>query len=117
MHPFYFATIPTYSFTISRHKSLALSFYKFLSAMKFPQTFLFIEEMFQHTNCFHVSPDLLQQFHIFFGLGSPDLDAILQMRLHEGRTERDNHLSHPTCHPPFDSVHYSVVFWVISIHF
>lgn len=45
--------------------------------MKFPQSFLFIEEMLQRTNYFHVSQDLLQQFHIFLVLGSPDLDAIL----------------------------------------
>jgi len=36
--------------------------------------------------------DALQQLHIFLVLDAPDLDAVLQVRPHEGRIEGDNHL-------------------------
>lgn len=36
--------------------------------------------------------DPLQNLHTFSVLGAPDLDAVRQLGLHEGRVERDNQL-------------------------
>ncbi|KAK4816180.1 hypothetical protein QYF61_012470 [Mycteria americana] len=42
---------------------------------------LFIGEVFQPSDNFHGPPlDLLQQVHVYFVLGTPDLDAVLQIR-------------------------------------
>ena len=41
--------------------------------------------------------DPLQQLPVFLVLGAPDVDALLQMGLQEGRAERDGQLPMPAC--------------------
>jgi len=36
-------------------------------------------------------------------LGAPELDAALQMGLHEGKADRNNPLCHPAGHPSVDA--------------
>ena len=36
-------------------------------------------------------------------LGAPDLDAVVQTGLHEGRAKGDNHLPHSAGHPSFEA--------------
>lgn len=47
--------------------------------------------------------DLSQQFHVFPVLEAPGLDAVLQMRPHEDREERDNLPSLPAGYSSVDA--------------
>ena len=48
-----------------------------------------------------------QQLYIIPLLGTPGLDAVLQMGPHKG-TEGDSHLSHSASHPSFDAVQVTI---------
>ena len=62
---------------------------------------IFIGDVLQLHPC--GSPlDLLQKVDICPVWGGPDLDALLQLGLHEGRVEGDNHLPVPAVHSTSD---------------
>jgi len=48
--------------------------------------------------------DSLQKIHIFLQLGALDLAAVLQIRPHKDRAEREDHLPHPAGHLASDAV-------------
>ena len=66
-----------------------------------PQPF-FTKEVLQPTDIFVGPPVNLIQLPQFCVMGTPGLDIVLQMRPHEGRVERDNHLPLLAGHPFFD---------------
>ena len=68
-----------------------------------PQPF-FIREVLQPSD-HPCGPGLgpLQQLHIFLVLGTPDLDAVLQMGPHEEKVEWDNPHTLPAGHPAVDT--------------
>jgi len=49
------------------------------------------------------SLDPLQQFHVLLVLGAPELYAEFQVRSHQSRAERQNHLSRPAGHAAEDA--------------
>jgi len=60
--------------------------------------------MLQSADHPHGSPlDPLQQLHVFLVLGTPGLDAVLQMVPHEGRIEGNDPLPLPAGHYTFDA--------------
>mgnify|MGYP001857004296 CR=1 FL=1 len=56
-------------------------------------------EVLQPSDHLHGSPlDSLQQVHVLFVLGSPELDAVIQVGSHESRVMGQNHLPQPAGH-------------------
>ncbi|KAK4817094.1 hypothetical protein QYF61_027925 [Mycteria americana] len=61
-------------------------------------------EVFHPSDYFCSLPlDPLQQVHVFPVLGTPELDAVLQVGSHQSRAEGQNPLPRPAGHPSFDA--------------
>ena len=70
---------------------------------RFAQLFI-IGQVLQHSDHLCGPPlDPLQHLHALFELGAPGQTAVLQVRPHKGRVERDNALPLPAGHPSFDA--------------
>jgi len=64
---------------------------------------ILVEDVLQSLEYFHGPPLYpLQKLHIFPVLGSPDLEAVLQLGTHKGRVEGDNHFPCPASHSSSD---------------
>ncbi|KAK4806151.1 hypothetical protein QYF61_001078 [Mycteria americana] len=63
------------------------------------------QEVFQPSDHFRGPPlDPLQQVHVFLVLGTPELEAVLQVGgSHQSRVEGQNHLPRPAGHASFDA--------------
>ncbi|KAK4820817.1 hypothetical protein QYF61_007211 [Mycteria americana] len=67
------------------------------------------EEVLQPSGHFHVPPlDPLRQLHVLLVLRAPELDAVLQVRPHQSKVERQNHLPRPAGHASVDAAQDSV---------
>ncbi|KAK4810926.1 hypothetical protein QYF61_013334 [Mycteria americana] len=70
-----------------------------------------IGEVFQPSDHFCGPPlDLLQQACVFLILGTPELDAVLQVGSHESGAEGQNHLPQPAGHASFDAAQDTIGF-------
>ena len=56
------------------------------------------------------SLDALQQLHVFLGLGTPELDAVLQVGCQESGVEGQDPLPQPAGHASFDAAQDTVGF-------
>ncbi|KAJ7424693.1 hypothetical protein WISP_27578 [Willisornis vidua] len=63
-----------------------------------------VKECGRDSDHLHALPlDLLKKFQVFFMLGTPELDAVLQVEFHESELEGENHLFQPAGHASWSS--------------